>query len=239
MKKIVLIIIFFLQTLSFSEDGCSSVSFHFSKKKNFYNGKKETSQYSRYEKVPYLDNIQLGIYITVVDVKDAVRAEAFLPENGDSMNIYMFPYVGDYDWFGGFYRCMDIHISSKKDYFSKNCFIHNKKIEDVEKLKASVLRLQGSLSCHADCSQNYDIYVSHVFLNGYVEHSLSNISCMNSTFENDELFEPYRFVDSLVREVIVKNMNACSWKKFVPYPELVDSKKFHEGFVSSQDCPLP
>lgn len=239
MKKIVLTIILLLLSLSYSEDGCSSISFRFSDKKNFFNVKKSSCQYSHYEKVPYLDSIQLGIYITVIDRKEAVRAEAFLPENGDFMDIYMFPYVGDYGWYEGFYKCMNTLVTSKKDYFSENCFLRNKKADEVGKLKSSVNHLQGSVSCHADCAQKYDVYISHVLSNGYVEHSLSGISCLNASFENDELLEPYRFVDSLVQEVIVKNMNACSWKKFVPYPEKVNAKKFHEGFVSSKDCPSP
>lgn len=223
MKKKVLLILFILQLVPYAEEGCNSVSFSFTEKNNFYKSEEPSFRYARYEGVPYLDSVQIGIYITVSDAKNNVRAETFIPEKGNSMDIYMFPYVGEFDGYESFYSCIQPYVLSNKGFFLENCYVRNKPIVDLGKLKSSIEKIQGNLSCNSDCNQNYDIVVRHVTLNGFTQNSLSNVSCMKSIYENDEFFEPYRFVDSLVRDIILKKMNQCSWEKL--------------GF--SKDCPLP
>lgn len=222
MKKVILGILLLLLT-SNAEEGCSSVSFHFTENGNFYKNEVPIFRYSRYVNVPYLDSIRAGIYITVYDEKNKVRAEAFLHENGSSMDVYMFPDVGDFEWYESFYNCIQPYILSNKELFLKKCYIRNMPIDDVEILKSSIEKLQGSLSCYSGCNQIYDIVVRQVSSNGYTLHGLSNGSGMNPLFEHDELFEPYLKVDSLVRNLILSKMNQCGV----------------EGLGFARDCRLP
>lgn len=223
MKKVILIILFFLLLTSYAEEGCSSVSLRFTETKNFYHGVVPSFRYSRYENIPYLDNVQTGIYITVDDNKNNVRAEAFLPEKGTFMDIYMYPYVGEFGGYEAFYNCIQPHVMSNKKMFLEKCFIRNISITDIGLLKSSIEKLQGDLSCYSKCNQSYDIVVRQVTPMGYKENSLSSVSCMSSIFDNDEFFEPYRIVDSLVRNLFFSKIDQCGWEKL--------------GFA--KDCLLP
>lgn len=205
---------------------------------SFFKGKIDYSK--AYVKVPFLEELQSGIYI---HIRHDVAIYAYISKYSDKVQIYREPSLAR-SGIDRFTPCIDKHVKANMTHFLSTC-LHEKKVssQSIFNQLASFMREKyEEVKHYCNCEDVFYATIIYVMEDGSVRlKEFNSPTCLDKSFDVDPVVLEWRTVDSLVRELVEPFDDRCDWRNLVPDSQKFSDEKYRKKhwslILSEKDCP--